>query len=187
MVATKASDEKGRTTPEVPIMEIPPTIPNFGLKVLRASSSPSGTEISMTTPCFGIRWASRIFSVSAAIIFRGVGFIAGSPISKPNPGKVTIPTPFPAAKRIPVSLESITFAQISRLLVTSGSSPASLTTVQIILCPSFSVRLTGNSTSSPSGRVIVTWFNTSPVSRVDKAAFAAAQAQLPVVKPLCNG
>ena len=33
---------------------------------------------------------------------------------------------------------------------------ASLTTVQIILCPSFSVRLTGNSTSSPSGRVIVT-------------------------------
>ena len=31
--AIKASDEKGRTIPDVPIMEIPPIIPSFGLKV----------------------------------------------------------------------------------------------------------------------------------------------------------
>lgn len=33
MELTKASEEKGRTMPEVPIIEIPPVIPSLGLKV----------------------------------------------------------------------------------------------------------------------------------------------------------
>ena len=45
-----ASEEKGRTMPEVPMMEIPPIMPNLGLNVFCASSLPPGTDIRMETP-----------------------------------------------------------------------------------------------------------------------------------------
>ena len=34
IASTKASEEKGRTMPEVPIMEMPSTIPSLGLKAV---------------------------------------------------------------------------------------------------------------------------------------------------------
>ena len=42
MELTKASEENGFTMPEVPIMEMPPSIPRRGLKVRLAISSPPG-------------------------------------------------------------------------------------------------------------------------------------------------
>ena len=40
MASTKAFEEKGRTMPDVPIMEMPSTIPSLGLNVRFASSRP---------------------------------------------------------------------------------------------------------------------------------------------------
>ena len=54
--AMKASAEKGRTMPDVPMMEMPPTMPSFGLNVLVASSSPPGTEIVTVSPGLGGRF-----------------------------------------------------------------------------------------------------------------------------------
>ena len=53
MEATKASDEKGLTTPEVPTMEIPSMIPRRGLKVFEASSLPAGMLMVISTPPVG--------------------------------------------------------------------------------------------------------------------------------------
>ena len=50
MASTKASLEKGRTMPDVPMMEMPSTMPNFGLNVRRASSWPPGTEMVTSRP-----------------------------------------------------------------------------------------------------------------------------------------
>ena len=47
---TKASEEKGRTMPEVPMMEIPPIMPSLGVNVFCASSLPPGTDIRTETP-----------------------------------------------------------------------------------------------------------------------------------------
>lgn len=52
----KASAEKGRTMPDVPMMEMPPMMPSFGLNVLVASSSPPGTEIVTISPGLGGRF-----------------------------------------------------------------------------------------------------------------------------------
>ena len=41
---------KGRTMPDVPMMEMPPVMPSLGLNVFRASSLPPGTEIRTETP-----------------------------------------------------------------------------------------------------------------------------------------
>ena len=48
--STKASEEKGRTMPEVPMMEMPSTIPSLGLKVRCANSFPPGTEMVISSP-----------------------------------------------------------------------------------------------------------------------------------------
>ena len=48
--STKASEEKGRTMPEVPMMEMPSTIPSLGLKVRCANSFPPGTEMVTSSP-----------------------------------------------------------------------------------------------------------------------------------------
>ena len=50
IASTKASEEKGRTMPEVPMMEMPATIPILGLKVRGASSFPPGTEMVVSGP-----------------------------------------------------------------------------------------------------------------------------------------
>ena len=67
-----------------------------------------------------------VSTITSVINFLGIGFIAGSPTRIGNPGLVTIPTPGPAQKIIPVSISS-TFTFINAPCVTSGSSPASLT------------------------------------------------------------
>jgi len=50
MELINASEEKGFTIPDVPIIEIPPITPSFGLKVRWAIISPSGTEMVTTNP-----------------------------------------------------------------------------------------------------------------------------------------
>ena len=50
IASTKASEEKGRTMPEVPMMEMPSTIPSLGLKVRCANSFPPGTEMVTSSP-----------------------------------------------------------------------------------------------------------------------------------------
>ena len=74
---------------------IPPTMPNFGLKVLTANSFPPGTAIVMLTPR-STPARRRSFPVSAIIMRRGTGLMAGSPTASPKPGRVTVPTPSPA-------------------------------------------------------------------------------------------
>ena len=44
-----AEQEKGITTPVVPRMDMPPTIPSCGFHVLSANSLPPGTDISTST------------------------------------------------------------------------------------------------------------------------------------------
>ena len=162
--------------PEVPIMEIPPTMPSLGLKVRRASSSPPGTEIVTSSPPPYSADSSR------AIICLGAGLMAGSPTGSPKPGSVTFPTPFPCRKWIPAFPEKATFASMTLRLVTSGSSPASFTTAAVAdkpsSCPTDS---TGKDNSSPSGMWKLTSAGTSPVSSLINAALAAAVAHAPVV------
>ena len=48
MELIKASLENGFTMPDVPMMDIPPSMPRRGLKVRLAISSPPGTEMVTT-------------------------------------------------------------------------------------------------------------------------------------------
>jgi hypothetical protein len=117
--------EKGRTIPVVPRMEIPPTMPSRSLDVLAAMSSPPGTDRTTST-------ARPVTSPTDARIMRaGTRLTAGAPTGRPNPGRVTVPTPGPARMATPALVpvgahrtSAVTWARS----VTSGSSPASLTT-----------------------------------------------------------
>ena len=124
------------TTPVVPKIEIPPTMPNRGLRVRAAKASPPGTEISTSksTP----PPVSAAASPSAArIIWRGTGLMAASPGATGKPGKVTVPTPAPARKITPwPAARRRTTTTMTAPWVTSGSSPASLTTAAIARSPS---------------------------------------------------
>ena len=177
MERTKASDEKGMTMPDVPTMEIPSTMPSFGLNVCRAIFSPSGTAIVTS------KGVSQSAVSSRVIISRGVRLMAGPPISRPRPGNVTRPTPSPCKKRIPSpsSSRSATVAQILQPFVTSGSSPASLITAAVASRSPRCVSATGSVITSPSGRAYDTSLCSSPVSNAISAALAAAVAHDPVV------
>ena len=83
--------------PVVPRMEMPPRIPKRGFMVFFASSSPPGTEISITTSASPPH-ASAACAIAVRIIARGTGFIAGSPTGTGKPGFVTVPTLRPRAK-----------------------------------------------------------------------------------------
>ena len=75
MVAFKADSLIGSTIPLVPSTEIPPSIPSFGLKVLKARRSPSGIQIlTRRPPSQPARCATA--STSSKIIFLGTGLIA---------------------------------------------------------------------------------------------------------------
>ena len=50
VVSTMALTLMGSTIPEVPKMEMPPSIPKWGLKVLWAICSPAGTEMVTWSP-----------------------------------------------------------------------------------------------------------------------------------------
>ena len=124
-LARQDAVEKGRTMPVVPRIEIPPMMPSLALVVLRAIRSPSGTEMMTLTPC----WARSTASPTAwVIIVRGTGLMAGPPTSSPRPGLVTTPTPTPPSSSMPGSSRQRTVAVSRAPWVTSGSSPASLTT-----------------------------------------------------------
>ena len=80
--------------PDVPRIEMPPTIPNLGLSVFIASSFPFGTEIITLIPFFMSMSFATSFRFWLIICF-GTGLIAGLLISNPRPGFVTTPTPSP--------------------------------------------------------------------------------------------
>src|SRR6185437_6865574 len=209
--------EKGRTMPVVPRIEMPPRMPSRRLVVLRAITSPPGTEIttrSMRSSAAGPRLSSAASSASLtarSIIARGTGLIAGPPISRPRPGLVTTPTPSPPSSCIapPARLIALAFCAATPApatplapsrqetvavrcapWVTSGSSPASLTTTAChVPGLSSSQRSTGNvmrCAHRPSlpGNETSTRAAGSPDTRAHVAAFAAAAEQVPVVQPL---
>ena len=191
--ARKASFEKGRTMPDVPMIEIPPMIPNFGLNVRAANSFPPGTEI-VTTTSFILPdrpFSSSIVVNSPVIRRRGVALMAGPPISRPRPGSVTVPTPSPARNRkagvgdCPAcnSIRAIT----EQPFVTSGSSPESFITVHRAALSAHSVAATGSMIFSPEGSVMQLTICSVWFRRATKAALAAAVAHVPVVKPLRSG
>ena len=119
------------TIPLVPKIEIPPMIPSLGLSVFSAISFPLGTDITSFIPFF-LRIDSATSVIFSIIIFFGVGLIAASPISKPKPGLVTRPTPFPPSISIVfILVVSSKSTMISAPCVTSGSSPPSLITLHL--------------------------------------------------------
>ena len=120
--------------------------------------------------------------------------MAGPPMGRPRPGRVTRPTPSPCRKWMPGSLLKATVATMEIPFVTSGSSPASFTTVALhvghvsaSICGREQTEATGRARHSPSGKPISTEFPTGRPSRQSSAALAAAVAQAPVVKPLRSG
>src|SRR5689334_5173466 len=173
--------ENGRTIPVVPSIEMPPRMPRRALVVLLAIFSPPGTERSTTTP-----WFTRSVTSATAwvIIARGVAVMAGSPTSMPRPGLVTMPTPSPPSRRMPGSARQRTVAVRCAPWVTSGSSPASLTTTAVAFVASCTQDSTSKLTRLPLGRATSTvrWvaWSRSAVA----AALAAADAQVPVVQPV---
>ena len=75
-LARHAAVEKGCTTPVVPRIDIPSTIPSLGLSVFLAISSPPGTEISTRKAWF----LPRLFAVSptaCVILLRGTRVMDG--------------------------------------------------------------------------------------------------------------
>ena len=178
--------------PLLPRMDIPPTIPNAGFRVFRASSSPFSTAISSVKTSSISPKPMRIRL--SFIILRGPGLIAGYPGATANPGRVTRPTPLPpqiinfprpqSSTRSPAPAvpPRTTFTLTIHLSVTSGSSPASFCTA-----------------NQPSGRALTRIFNTTPPGRINSScgrisppvkyrypAKIAAAAALPVVKPSRN-
>ncbi|RAO39907.1 hypothetical protein ONO23_00477 [Micromonospora noduli] len=176
--------ENGRTIPVVPRIEMPPRMPSRRLVVLRAMISPRGTLITTRTPT-SLR--STTSATASPIIRRGVSLIAGPPTASPRPGLVTVPTPAPPASRRPGTSVQFTVAVSSAPWVTSGSSPASLTTTASARTggvPVTSQRSTGKRTRRPAGSPISTSCWVVPVTRAVTAALAAAVAHAPVVQPV---
>ena len=181
-LARQDAVENGRTMPVVPRIEMPPMMPSLALVVLRAIFSPSGTEMIIWTP---LLFRSTASPTAWVIIARGTGLMAGPPSSRPRPGLVTTPTPTPPSSSIPGSLRQRTVAVSRAPCVTSGSSPASLTTTASAV--SSGVRragVHGEADPRPDGRPIWTVSWISPVCSAVVAAFAAAAAQVPVVQPV---
>ena len=178
-----AEHEYGMTTPVVPRIESPPTIPRRGFQVFSASRSPSCTPIStITSP--GAPCAAATSATVSRIIRRGTGLIAGSPTGTGRPGLVTVPTPEPARNATPLpAAPSRTVAATRAWWVTSGSSPASLMIPALAKpLPSASVA-SANEGRCPLGSTIVTGSGNSPVSNAVYAARVAAVAHAPVVQP----
>src|ERR671921_2431383 len=120
---------------------------------------------------------------------RGASFMAAPPTGGPTPGFVTTPTPPPRPSSIPGSSCQETRAVICAPWVTSGSSPASLTTTASTQPSPASHRSTSNLTrrSSPlRGSLISTSSCATPPISAFAAAFAAAVAQVPVVQPVLS-
>ena len=106
-------------------------MPRRALVVRLASVSPPGiASVTSTSPPSPRSWA--ISATTARISLRGPGLIAGSPTAIGRPGRVTTPTPSPAMNSTPEpGSPRQTVARITAPWVTSGSSPASLTTAAV--------------------------------------------------------
>ena len=100
MVSTSACSLIGSTIPVVPKIEMPPSMPNRGLKVFFASVSPSGAEITTYRPPV---YPSRPQTSSTVswIIRRGTELMAAAPTGWSRPGLVTRPTPCPPSMTMP--------------------------------------------------------------------------------------
>ena len=172
------------TIPVVPSTERPPRMPSRPFSVRSASFSPPGIAIS-TTISLG---QSGTSASAARIIARGTGLIAGSPGASARPGRVTVPTPSPAAKRRPVpGGPRRTLATTSAPCVTSGSSPASLTMPALAAPSERLVVASVKPARPPRGSGISTGSGKPWPTSAEQAAFAAAAAQLPVVQPRLSG
>src|SRR5215212_4264530 len=172
--------------PVVPRMEMPPSMPRRALVVFSAISSPPGTLMTTRTPrsC-----GSITSSMEYEIMRRGTSFMAGPPTGSPSPGLVTMPTPSPRSRTSPRSSRHETRAVRWAPSVTSGSSPASLTTTASAHEAPRSHLSTSNSTrrSLPfPGSFTSTRACGSPLASARAAALAAAAAQVPVVQPVLS-
>jgi len=184
MVSVQALAETGRTMPVVPRMDNPLITPSRRLRVFSANASPSRTKICTSRALFRHSPSARASATAARIIRRGTGLIAGSPTATGKPGLVTRPTPGPLTRTIFSSCPSSsqrTVAPISAPLVTSGSSPASLTTVAMACSALPPKRQRAKRWRESSGKGISTAPGFSRPSRQRTAALAAAAAQAPVV------
>src|SRR4026209_1528922 len=179
--------EYGITIPVVPKIDIPPMIPNLGLSVFLAISSPLGTLMITDTPylCFS---SPRTSFIARFIIFSGVGLMAGLPISSPNPGLVTLPTPLPPSIMILSGVSNNdTLAQISAPLVTSGSSPPSLIAAAVTdLSLSYLLQDIFTVICFPLGSETLTFDSLFPFINIESAALVVAAAQVPVVNPVLS-
>src|ERR687890_504113 len=120
---------------------------------------------------------------------RGTSFMAGPPTGSPRPGLVTTPTPSPWSSSSPRSSRHETWAVRCAPSVTSGSSPASLTTTASAHESPRSQLSTSNSTrrSRPlPGSFMSTLACPWPLASARVAALAAAAAQVPVVQPVLS-
>src|SRR5215212_3058094 len=115
--------------------------------------------------------------------------MAGPPTGSPSPGLVTTPTPSPLSSSSPCSSRHETWAVRCAPSVTSGSSPASLTTTASAHESPSSQLSTSNSTrrSRPfPGSFMSTLACVRPPASALAAALAAAAAQVPVVQPVLS-
>ena len=159
MESIHAAQEYGTTIPVVPRIDNPPTIPNRPFSVRCASTAPSSTPTS-TTRSTGPPATS---ANASRIICRGTGLIAGSPGGNGSPARVTTPTPGPARNVTPAPPRQ-TRTRTSAPCVTSGSSPASLTTAATPTPPATRPSARLNAARPPRGIPISTGSGNSPVS-----------------------
>ena len=185
MDSTRASSLMGRTMPDVPRIEMPPSMPRRGLKVLRAISSPPGTDTSTAKPpCQPCSRAIR--SSSEAIIARGTELMAAAPTGWSSPARVTRPTPAPPSIVVPGVFTRLTRTTTSAPSVASASSPASLRTPQLaqgVPCASVPRCISSGSTTTamPAGVSMRREWGKFPARSACPQAWAAAAAQVPVV------
>src|SRR5918995_2129136 len=119
----------------------------------------------------------------------GTSFMAGPPTGSPSPALKTPPPPPPLPSPPPAPPRHETRAVRCAPSVTSGSSPASLTTTASAHEPPNSHLSTSNSTrrSAPlPGSLTSMRACGSPLASAFVAAFAAAAAQVPVVQPVLS-
>ena len=127
------------------------------MSVFGPSSFPLGTETLIITPFF-LSNSSPTSLTFSTIIFFGVGFIAALPISNPNPGFVTLPTPSPPSISIsPILFVNSTSTKISVPCVTSGSSPPSFMTEHFAESDKNSHELILISNLEPFGKMMSTF------------------------------
>ena len=171
------------TTPVVPRIDSPPTMPRRPLVVRAASTSPPGIA-SVTSRSPASPRSRAISATRCPISLRGPGLIAGSPTDRGNPGRVTTPTPSPAMNSTPEPASPRqTEARIRAPSVTSGSSPASLITAAVARGGRNDRSARSNTGRSPRGNRIDTGSGKRPVRSAMYAALVAAAAQAPVVQP----